>query len=43
MFSLFCEYINLEHVRVPVVYRVDQAEYVIQIRVAASKKYVNTY
>jgi len=41
--SLFCEYTNLEYVRVPVIYRVNQAEYVIQILVAASQKYVNTY
>ena len=43
IFSLFCEYIHFEYVRVPVIYRVNQAEYVIQIRVAASKEYVNTY
>ena len=41
--SLFYEYINLECVRVPVVYRIDQAEYVIRIRLAASQEYVNTY
>ena len=41
--SLFCEYVNLEYVRVPVIYRVKQAEYVIHIRVAASQEYVNTY
>jgi len=38
IFSLFCEYSNLEYVRVPVIYRVNQAEYVIQIRVAASQE-----
>jgi len=43
MFSLFCEYINLEYVRVPVIYKVNQVEYVIHIRVAASQAYVNTY
>jgi len=43
IFSLFCEYTNLEYVRVPVIYRHHQAEYVIHIRVAASQKYVNTY
>ena len=34
-FSPFYEYSNLEYVRVPVVHRVNQAEYVIHIRVAA--------
>jgi len=43
MFNLFCEYRNLEYVRVPVVYRVNQAEYGIHILVAASQEYVNTY
>ena len=43
IFSLFCEYINLGYERVPVIYRVDQAEYAIHIRVAASPKYVNIY
>jgi len=43
VFSLFCEYINLEYVRVPVTYRVDQAEHVVLILVAASQEYVNTY
>jgi len=28
IFSLFCEYIHLDYVRVPVIYRVDKAEYV---------------
>ena len=42
IFSLLCEYINLEYVWVPVIYRVDQAEYVHNI-VAASQEYVNTY
>ena len=41
--SLFCEYTNLEYVRVLVIYRVNQAEYVIHNRVAASQEYVNTY
>jgi len=40
---LFCEYTNLEYVRVPVIYRVHQAEHAIQILVAASQEYVNTY
>ena len=43
IFSLFCEYIDLEYVRVPVIYRVNQAEYVIHIRVAASQEYLNRY
>jgi len=43
IFSLFCEYINLEYVRVPVIFRVNQAEYVIHFLVAASKAYVKTY
>jgi len=41
--GLLCEYINLGYVRVPVIYRVNQAEYVIHIRVAASQEYVNIY
>jgi len=43
IFSLFCEYINLEYLRFPVIYKVNQAEYVIHIRVAASQEYVDTY
>jgi len=35
-FDLFYEYIDLECVRVLVIYRIDQAEYVIHIRAAAS-------
>ena len=34
---------NLEYVPVPVMYRVNQAQYVIHILVAASQEYVNTY
>ena len=41
--SLFCEYTNLEYVRVPSIYRVNQAEYVIHILVAGSQEYENTY
>jgi len=42
--SLFCEYIHLESVRIPaIIYRVNQAEYVIHIRVVAPHEYVNTY
>jgi len=43
IFNLFCEYINLEYVRVPVIYRVNQAEYGIYILVVASQEYTNTY
>ena len=43
LFNLFYEYINLAYVRVPVIYRVHQAEYVIHILVAASQEYANTY
>jgi len=43
MFSLLCEYSNLEYVRIYVIYRVTQAEYAICILMAASQEYVNTY
>jgi len=43
MFSLLYEYSNLEYVRIYVIYRGTQAEYVIRIRMAASQEYVNTY
>jgi len=36
--SLFCDYSNLEYVRGPVIYRVNQAEYVIHVLVAASQE-----
>jgi len=41
--GLFCAYSNLEYVRVPVIHRINQAEYVIHVCVAASQEYVNTY
>jgi len=41
--SLFCEYRNLEYVRVHVRFRVSWAEYVIRIRVAMPQECVNTY
>ena len=41
--SLFCEYINLEYVCIHAIYWVNQAEYVIHMRAAASQEYVNTY
>jgi len=37
MFSLFCDFIHLDYVRVPTMYKVNQAEYGIHIRVAASQ------
>jgi len=43
MFSLFCEYIHLEYVRIHIIYRVNQAEYDINILVVAPHEYVNTY
>jgi len=43
MFSLFCEYIRLEYVRIHVIYRVNQAESVIHILVVAPQEYVNIY
>ena len=43
IFSLFCEYIDLKYVRVPVIYRVTQAESDIRFLVAASQEYVNTF
>jgi len=41
--SLFYEHSNLEYVHIHVIYRVNQAEYVIRILVAAPQEYVNTY
>ena len=43
IFSLFGEYIQLEYARIHVIYRVNQAEYVIHIRVVAPQEYVNIY
>jgi len=43
LLRLFCEYIYLEYVHIHVIYRVDQAEYVIHVRVAAPQEYVNIY
>jgi len=43
IFSPFDEYINLEYVRVPVISRVHQAEYVVHFLLVASQEYVNTY
>jgi len=41
--SLFCEYIQLEYVRIHVMYRINQEEHVIHIRVVAPQEYVNIY
>jgi len=43
IFSLFCEYIQLDYVRIHVIYRVHQAEHSIHIVVVASQEYVNIY
>jgi len=42
MFGLLYEHSNLESVRIYVIYRVTQAEYVIRIRMAASQECVNS-
>jgi len=43
IFRLFCEYIQLEYVRIHVIYRVNQAEYGIHILVVAPQEYLNIY
>jgi len=43
IFSLFCEYIHLEYVRIHGIYGVNQAEYVTHVLVVAPQEYVNTY
>jgi len=43
IFSLFCEYVHLEYVRIRVIYRVKQSEYGIPILVVATQEYVNIY
>jgi len=43
LFSLSYEYSNLEYAYIHAICTVDQAEYVIRIRVAASPEYENTY
>jgi len=35
---MYCEYINLEYIRIHVIDSVDQAEYVIRITVAAPQE-----
>jgi len=43
IFSLFCENLHLEYVRIHVNYRVNQAEYVVHILAVAPQEYVNIY
>jgi len=43
IFSLLCEYIHLEYVRIHGIYRVKQAEHVIHILVVAPQEYMNIY
>jgi len=40
---VFCEYIHFDYVRIHVIYRVNQAEYVIHFLVVAPQEYVNIY
>jgi len=41
--ACFFAYVHLEYVRIHVIYRVNQAEYVFHIRVVAPQEYVNIY
>jgi len=41
IYGLFCEYIHLEYERIRVIYRVNQAEYGIDILVVTPQEYVN--
>ena len=43
IFCLLCEYMHLTCVRFHVIYRVNQAEYVIHILVVAPREYVNIH
>jgi len=43
IFSMFCEYSNLEYIHVHGMYRANQAEYVIRILLAASQEYLIIY
>jgi len=43
IFSLFYEYIHLKYVRIHVIYRVNQAEFVIHKQAVAPQEYVNIY
>jgi len=43
MFSLFCEYVSRESVRIHFIYRINQSEYVICVLVAAPQEYVNRF
>jgi len=40
---MFCEYLDLEYVRGHIIYRANQAEFVIHIVVVAPQEYVNIY
>jgi len=42
-FSLFCEYSHLEYVHIHVVYKVNQAKYVMHTLLFAPQEYVNIY
>jgi len=42
-FGLFCEYSDLEYVRIHAIYRVNQAGYAIHIPANAPPEYVNMY
>jgi len=43
IFRLFCEYIQPESVRMHVIYRINQVEYVIPFLVATSHEHANAY
>jgi len=43
IFSLFCEYIHLEYVRIHVIHRVNKPEYVIHMLVVAPQEYMNLF
>ena len=43
IFNVICEYVNLEHVRIHVIYKATQAEYAARTPMAAPQEYLNTY
>jgi len=43
VFGVFCENIHLEYIHIHVIYRTNQAEYGIHIRVVAPQEYLNIY
>jgi len=43
IFSLSCEYIHLEYIRIHVIYRANQAEYAMHILVVAPQECLNIY